>query len=56
MSECAEIDQPIKVLSAYTQGLHLFNYLHKNRIQFPVECFGTPTWPLFVCSGPPLAP
>ena len=61
MSECAEIDQPIKVLSAYahvTRGYIDFvkkkkELFAKNRIQLPVDCFGTPTWPLLLCSGPP---
>ena len=31
-------------------------FLHKNRVQFPQGCLGTPTWPPFHCFGTPIWP
>ena len=30
--------------------------LHKKRVQFPLGCLGTPTWPPFYCFGTPIWP
>ena len=30
--------------------------LHKKRVQFPQDWFGTPTWPPFHCFGTPIWP
>ena len=32
------------------------HHLHKNRVQFPQDLFGTPTWPPFHCFGTPKWP
>ena len=49
-----------KILSFHSHDQQAFFFnenkrisLHNNRVQFPEDWVGTPTWPPFVCLGTP---